>query len=225
MKLLVIIPFLLISMSPAFAQSSIKDAGITPDSPLYFLDLLGDDIALALTSTANERALLSLEIAEERLSEFEEMSKKGDAKSITKARVQHEERLQEVELIVQQNTQRIQQLGSVDELDDELEDNARIMEGLEKHKQNVETTRANVVEILESNLNRLSENENANIEQALVGLETAIQRIQQTSDENQEDIEMELEDRGVSSIDVENRVENARSMASVDISSKIPVRP
>lgn len=62
-----------------------ETGGIAPDSPLYVLDTLADDIALALTFDPEAKAELGVKIAEERLMEAKEMAKKNRTREMNRA--------------------------------------------------------------------------------------------------------------------------------------------
>lgn len=56
---------------------ALPDAGMLPDSPLYFLDRLSEELGLIFAFKASERAERRLAIAAERLSEAKELVGKG----------------------------------------------------------------------------------------------------------------------------------------------------
>ncbi|MBI2426818.1 MAG: hypothetical protein HYV34_03135 [Candidatus Kerfeldbacteria bacterium] len=66
------------SVSLAAETTDIRSAGLTPDSPLYFMDQFGEWMRLnVLTFRASSKAKAELEHAEERVSELKELSEKG----------------------------------------------------------------------------------------------------------------------------------------------------
>ena len=76
----------LLFSSTAFAQDEdLPDPGITPDSPLYFLDTFGKNIGLFLAFGPEAKAKKALEYAEERLAEAIAMAVKNRAREVERA--------------------------------------------------------------------------------------------------------------------------------------------
>ena len=70
----IILAALIISPIKVFAtEASLTDPGITPDSPVYALDMLAENVQLALTTDGEKEVIALDEIAEERLAESEQM--------------------------------------------------------------------------------------------------------------------------------------------------------
>ena len=74
-----------------------KSAGITPDHPLYFLDIAIERISLLLATSPIEKARIGLEHAEERLSEVKLMIDANKAKHADIAQRHHDDILKEIE--------------------------------------------------------------------------------------------------------------------------------
>lgn len=64
---------------PVETQETLPDPGITPDSPFYFFDTLGENIGLFFAFGAEAKARKAVEIAGEKAAEAEAMAEKGDA--------------------------------------------------------------------------------------------------------------------------------------------------
>lgn len=96
---LVFLLLLLVAFTPtAFAQTSIDaeanaevnaEAGVTPDSALYGLDLAMEKIRLALTFNMQKRAELSLKMAKERMQEARLMVAERKNAAFGKAKAEH----------------------------------------------------------------------------------------------------------------------------------------
>lgn len=71
-------------------SSTLPNPGLTPDSPLYFLDTLEENLGLALTRFPETKAKKAFAYAEEKLAEAEEMAGKGKEKAVEKATKQHD---------------------------------------------------------------------------------------------------------------------------------------
>jgi len=87
----VILTSLLFSGTAVLAQeaqeeeSQLPDAGILPDSPLYFFDNMGKNIGLFFTSGPEAKAEKAMEYAGERLAEAQAMAAKGKSNGVEKA--------------------------------------------------------------------------------------------------------------------------------------------
>jgi hypothetical protein len=91
MKFSIIFIVLLLVLSPVYAEEEeVVDAGITPDSGLYFLDTFMDNMRLAFAAKGESKIKMQLDIAEERLAEVNAMALKGDVNAMMKAEKNHE---------------------------------------------------------------------------------------------------------------------------------------
>lgn len=70
-------------------SSSLPESGLTPDSPLYFLDTLGESVSLALTRSPEDKAKKAFSHAEEKLAEAKVMAEKGKGKAAENATKRH----------------------------------------------------------------------------------------------------------------------------------------
>ena len=79
-----VLMFMLVSVSAIENQTDLEliDAGTTPDSVLYFLDLAIENLGIALTFDNELKIEKELRIAEERLSEVREMALKNNLKAM-----------------------------------------------------------------------------------------------------------------------------------------------
>ena len=73
------------------------DPGVAPDSPWWNAEVAWDRMRYRWTLNKERKAKLGLEIAEERLLEMQEMSKKGKYKELEVAQSAHDEILDDVE--------------------------------------------------------------------------------------------------------------------------------
>ncbi len=73
------------------------DGGITPDNPLYGLDVAFDNIALTFTWNPEAKAKLGLKIAEERLLEAKTMAERGRPEAVQAAQEQYRAAIQAAE--------------------------------------------------------------------------------------------------------------------------------
>lgn len=95
-KILSLFVIFLLSLNIVFAQSE-PEAGITPDSFLWGLDIAIEKIALTMTFTDEEKALLKLTFANERLSEMKSMIALNNDIGLEKANLNRERHLLEIE--------------------------------------------------------------------------------------------------------------------------------
>jgi len=109
---LVLVPLVLLSLTMvAFAQENQTpgvpenetdvpgDPGVTPDSPLWGIDVALDRIRLALAGGPT-KAKIGLEIAQERLLEIQAMGKKGNADAAGRAEEEHGKTIDDVKRTV-----------------------------------------------------------------------------------------------------------------------------
>ncbi len=94
--LLLAIAMPLIMAQETETQKGIQKAGITPDSPFYFLDVAFDNIRLAFAFGHENKVRIGLEIAEERLAEMKVTKNKNKTTALSKARVEYEKDMQVV---------------------------------------------------------------------------------------------------------------------------------
>lgn len=72
-------------------------AGITPDSPLWVIDVFVDKARLFLASTAEAKANVGLDIASERLAEMQETAETHKIEAFQKARLEHSNTILEIQ--------------------------------------------------------------------------------------------------------------------------------
>lgn len=81
LKRLIVLPLIAVFLMTAAVVSAQEDElpspGITPDSPLYFLDTLGDNFGLALAFGPEAKARKAAEIAGEKAAEVRAMAEAG----------------------------------------------------------------------------------------------------------------------------------------------------
>lgn len=107
-------------------ETTEKGAGITPDSFLYDLDLLLEDLQLTLTFDDQKKAELLIEFAKERLLEASEM--------------QQEEKIEYVKKAVK---------NYIETLEQAQEKVSEVVIDTEEIDENIETLQENLVEVIE----------------------------------------------------------------------------
>jgi len=118
------------------------DAGVTPDSALYALDTLADDINLALTFNDADKTELAVEIAEERLAETEVMIEIGDADAADEAQVEHDESIADAEKALEE----IDSDGSVENSEEAVAEIESVRESVRNHAEKVEAVKNRILE-------------------------------------------------------------------------------
>ncbi len=106
-----------------------SEAGVTPDSPFYGMDVAMDNIGLMFTFNKAKKAEKKLLIANERLKEAKMMGLKNNLDAMEKARARHDEMLLSAE-------DDIDAIGTGDEAE-ALKTNMKIKTMLQMHKQEV----------------------------------------------------------------------------------------
>lgn len=74
---------------------TLPEPGITPDSPLYFLDTLGESLSLSITRSPEKKAEKAFLHAEEKLAEAKKMAEENKEKAANKAVGKHNKYLDE----------------------------------------------------------------------------------------------------------------------------------
>jgi len=101
MKLFAIVSvFVLLCSSLVVADEQAEvevEAGTTPDSPMWGIDVAMDNLALALTFNEDKKAERALRIADERLSEMAQLAREKKLEKLEKAREQHQKMLLRVQ--------------------------------------------------------------------------------------------------------------------------------
>ncbi|MBA7493660.1 hypothetical protein ES702_04221 [subsurface metagenome] len=69
----------------------LSDPGLTPDSPFYFLDTLGEKIGMFFTFGAEKKAEKAMQYAEEKLAEAMAMAEKNQTEALEKANKNYQE--------------------------------------------------------------------------------------------------------------------------------------
>jgi uncharacterized phage infection (PIP) family protein YhgE len=98
--ILLILSFSLVILpTKAFAQedTTTVEAGLTPDSPLYFLDKFLEEIELFFTTDETEKIEKKLKFVEERLAEMEEISDTATKEELEVLGEEYEEEMEEIE--------------------------------------------------------------------------------------------------------------------------------
>ncbi|SES69255.1 hypothetical protein SAMN04488587_0620 [Methanococcoides vulcani] len=116
------------------------DAGITPNSQLYFLDKATDNINLALTFDQDEKAKKGLNIARERLLETREMINENNVEGAQIARSGHED----VMNAVQSSVGEIEQDDSMEEIEDEIIIDKEVEEHITEIEDVIEETKIKI---------------------------------------------------------------------------------
>ncbi len=92
-------------------------AGITPDSPLYFLDKMGEKIGMFFAFRAESKVKKALKYAEERLAEAREIAEKGKTEEVKGTTQNYEEYLS----LAQDKIEEIKQKGrSVEDISSQV---------------------------------------------------------------------------------------------------------
>lgn len=155
---------ILIVLPVAIAQSTIilepeVDAGITPESIFYQIDVWLDEQKIFRTQTDPEKARLRLEIAEERVAELKLMIQKSKAKESERAKEEQEKQIRELEILEKKLTE---------------EQKIKIQERLQKHILVLTRVKERAPEQAQKGLERAIENANKTFEriQELISIET-----------------------------------------------------
>lgn len=192
------------------------NVGITPDNPLYFLDVVIDQIRLNIASTDSEKARIGMEIAEERLMEVKAMINQNRINDADKAQIEHDNAMKDIIKRLASN----EDDDTLDNTEKELESTIEIEKRIESHKLKIEEVKDKVKMRLMLNRDRLSENENANLERVTSGLENAITRVDIKIDDEKTRLKIKFsEEFAVQSSDFNKRVSELEDNFDMEIKS------
>lgn len=119
--------FLLIAQAPEVkAHGQEGEAGLTPDSPWYFLDIWGEQISLLFTFNQQAKIEKALAYAQEKVAELEAMPQEAKEEAIAEAGKKYGQYLD----LVKQKTEQVKNQGvDIDEL------SQRVAEATLKHQE------------------------------------------------------------------------------------------
>src|SRR3990167_9980156 len=195
MKSFLLLLFLVPLIPSVFAQIDSdfelpENIGITPDNPIYFLDVAIDQLRLNIASTDSEKARIGMEIAEERLIEVKAMINQNKISDVEKAQKEHDNIMKDITGRLASN----EDDDTLEKTEKELESTIEIEKRLELHKIKIDDVKEKVKLRLLLNRDRLSDNENANLEKATSGLENAITRVDVKIDEEKTRLKIKFSD-------------------------------
>ena len=95
-KTLIVLFALLLLPFASAEDIEITEAGTTPNSPFYFLDVLFDDLGVTLTFNDSDAIEKQFEIANERLAESYAMGLKGNVGAMEEASKQYEKTMAQI---------------------------------------------------------------------------------------------------------------------------------
>lgn len=101
MKKIIAIFFLALLIPVVSAQNGEQQAGITPDSIFYGLDVFLDNVKAILTPSALGKSIARLEIVEERAAEMEEMVRENKVAEAEKAELEVQKQMEKFEMSVE----------------------------------------------------------------------------------------------------------------------------
>lgn len=229
---LIFVVFFSASVIPAFAQTTVNEevAGIvTPDNPFYIFDVFGDDFILFITTEPNEKALLGLQIANERLAEIDFSIERGDVDSADRALEEHTKTLDIVEESVAISAERdpnvVGDTSTETDLDEEFEKTLEIEAMLTLHRVELDVVKEKVRIILQANQNRLASNQNLpsdRLEQITSGLDNAIEQVEVRVDAEKTRIKVRFaDDFDKSSLAIMDKTRTFETMAGNNVEIRL----
>jgi len=225
MALVLALSFLAVSVSAQETDVSeeieVEDAGVTPDSPLHGLDRALDRINLALTFNKQKKAEKALRIAEERLSEAEEMAEEGKLDEAAEAEEEHNELVDEAEFAVEE----IESNGDEETAKESLEEVLKVKHKIASHSEKVSLVKQRILErqaermspeqlaklraVFERIENKALETENK-INQKKENVKTRLKVLTEKTDEEIDEVESEIEEE--TGLDKEKKERTAREI-------------
>ena len=166
--------------------SSLDNPGLTPDSPFYFLDGIGESLQLAITLDEEAKIDLELEFAEEKVAEARAMAKEGNFDAMAIAENQHGTVLNRIE-------EKIENLDTGENAQEKLETQLKLERKIKKHAEKVEDFEEElreeiIVELVKAG--EVSEEDQAKVAETVKKLEERAERAE-------EEMEAEVEETKV----------------------------
>ena len=160
----------------------LPDAGTTPDSPFYGLELAIERIQLALERDPAKRAERALMHAEERLAEVQEMVEANKIEAAERAQVRHTELFAEIEDVV----------SDKDQMPAEALRNTMVLQDkVEKHRAKIEKVKISFEskdQFLEQ-MSQLWDQMNGDMDSIEVRIDNAREKVQVVMENNGVDVE------------------------------------
>jgi len=97
-KISLVLVLLLLASPLILAQTEEEEAGITPDSPLWGIDVAVEKVMMMFTFRQENKVNFGLQIANERLAEIQMMVQQNKLQFINKAEIRRTEIVDEVEV-------------------------------------------------------------------------------------------------------------------------------
>jgi hypothetical protein len=126
----------LIAFPAVMAEEPETDAGLTPNSLFYGVDVWWDEMRVKMADSYEEKARLRLQIADERAAEMLKMADSGDEAGLERARFEARNQMQKMEML---------------DFDQE-QIQATLQQRLQKHVMVLETVQESIPEDMEVSL-------------------------------------------------------------------------
>jgi hypothetical protein len=196
----------LLLLTPVHAATiTVKPGMITPDSPLWNLDVWMDDLSLMISSN---KPIKRLEIAEERMAEVQAMAEQGDkCNCMRKAQMEYQKQVIEAS----------NDIGRMSDLQNKLEAEVEVQSRLDAHQKQLEK----FAEIIDTA--QIDEHAKDNIQNVISTMEINRQSIHKTVGAMQENTERGVKEQtGMTEEDVNSMVEEHKEkmgVVSLDVQS------
>lgn len=144
-------------VTPVFAQVPDKvEAGVTPDSIFYGVDVFLDDLDVRLTGNFTEKIDKQLRNIQERKSEMIKMAQQNKSEDMEKAKDEMRNEMNRIENNVRERSQKM--LGNNESAEKMRQTFSRVEEKLQKHSDTLEEVKGQVPEEAKEGLNTALEN-------------------------------------------------------------------
>ena len=154
----VLIIFSLIFSTAVFAKDfELPEAGITPDSPFYFLKAWKESIQTFFTFNAEQKVKQYLHLAGVRLAEYQKMIEKGKTEIAEKTLIKYQDQLDRA-------------LEKTEELKDKEKDVEELIEQIQE-------ATSNHLQVLQENLEKVPEQAKKGIENAIENSQKQVEKI------------------------------------------------
>ena len=173
--------FLTIGVAAEETEVEVEEAGITPDSPLYGLDRLMENMRLGLTFNKQKKAERALMIAEERMAEAGEMVEMGKREKAQTAMNHHERYMEKARTAMEG----IESNGNEKTAQMALKKMAMIQNHVEAHTEKIEAVKNR---ILEKHQDSMTEEQLAHLEEVFGKIQEKASEMEQKAMQKRDNI-------------------------------------
>ena len=170
---------LMLSVVCAQEVESEVQAGVSPDSIFYGIDVWWDDMRVSSANSVAEKARLRIEIAEERAAEMEVMGKLNKLTEMARARTEQQTQIQAMEQHIEEIEDDETKVSLQQKFQKHIMNLKRVREQVpEQAKQGLDNAITNANEAFERNQNRITTQNRESVSEITEKIQQGVVKIQ-----------------------------------------------